>query len=89
MKLTATSCFSLQVAAALGEPIKGYGETTRRGRRRHVRYFKLQYISADRDNDGQANSYLPTPGFLIGGGDFFLQTIKNGIAVCCGAKIIW
>lgn len=50
--------------------------------------LKLQYISVDRDNDSQANSYLPTSGFLIGGGDFSLQTIKNGIAVCCGAEII-
>ena len=81
MRLTQppSCCFSLQVAAALGEPIKGYGETTRRGRRRHVRYFKLQYISADRDNDGQANSYLPTSGFLIGGDDFSLQTVNTAL----------
>ena len=30
--------FQLQVAEAVGEPIMGHGETTSRGRRRHVRY---------------------------------------------------
>ncbi|XP_076449014.1 mitochondrial import inner membrane translocase subunit Tim21-like [Babylonia areolata] len=33
---------SLEVTAALGEPIKGYGETTRRGRRRHVSHTEFE-----------------------------------------------
>ncbi|XP_078073264.1 mitochondrial import inner membrane translocase subunit Tim21 isoform X2 [Mustelus asterias] len=31
-----------EIIGALGEPIKGYGETTRRGRRRHVRILKVE-----------------------------------------------
>ena len=30
-----------RVVDALGEPVKAYGEETRRGRRGHVRYFHL------------------------------------------------
>lgn len=37
MILFFTLC-GLQVIGAFGEPIKGYGETTRRGRRQQVRY---------------------------------------------------
>ncbi|KAL8593080.1 hypothetical protein ACOMHN_018006 [Nucella lapillus] len=33
---------NLEVTAALGEPIKGYGETTRRGRRRHVSHTEFE-----------------------------------------------
>ncbi|KAK7505276.1 hypothetical protein BaRGS_00003438 [Batillaria attramentaria] len=33
---------SMEVTAALGEPIKGYGETTRRGRRRHVSHTEFE-----------------------------------------------
>lgn len=33
---------SIEVTAALGEPIKAYGETTRRGRRRHVRHTEFE-----------------------------------------------
>ncbi|XP_038665991.1 mitochondrial import inner membrane translocase subunit Tim21 isoform X2 [Scyliorhinus canicula] len=31
-----------EIIGALGEPIKGYGETSRRGRRRHVRILKVE-----------------------------------------------
>uniref|UniRef100_UPI00358DFFE5 mitochondrial import inner membrane translocase subunit Tim21 n=1 Tax=Myxine glutinosa TaxID=7769 RepID=UPI00358DFFE5 len=31
-----------EVVAALGEPIKGYGETTRRGRRQHVTHVEFE-----------------------------------------------
>lgn len=33
---------NIQVTAALGEPIKGYGETTRRGRRRYISHTEFE-----------------------------------------------
>lgn len=33
-------CKDPRVIDSLGEPIKGFGEETRRGRRRHVRYVR-------------------------------------------------
>ena len=36
-------CLNTKVVEAIGEPIMGHGETTSRGRRRHVRYSSFSF----------------------------------------------
>lgn len=50
MTLSLTLC-GLQVIGAFGEPIKGYGETTRRGRRQQVRYERYILVFIGRFGD--------------------------------------
>lgn len=73
--LTASRAASVpQVISVLGEPVKGYGEVTRRGRRQHVRYCasrasgKLGVVSERREL--QLCSLVP---------DSFIEYVKDGL----------
>jgi import inner membrane translocase subunit TIM21 len=54
-------CKDPRVIDSLGEPIKGFGEETRRGRRRHVRY-----VCGNTQEDQSLLSYVVAPILSLG-----------------------